>query len=214
MNEWVDGQIDEYTNGRRNRKMGKKGRKKKQWGGSWLMDQCKDGWMDRIGTWQIDTWMHEFINMKFKLREGEQFPQDHSSLNGHLLMLGLQLRHMGSLVVARETLAVAHGIQFPDQRSDPSHLHWDYGILTTGPPGKSLLVCLLHQLSSLSMLQPHWLSFRTWNSPNVFLAWLPIIWHGKCHLLQEAFSNSALNQVPSWGTLTGLYFFLGTYCHL
>lgn len=88
--------------------------------------------------------MHEFIKMKFNLREGEQFPQGHSSLS-YLPVLGLQLRHTGSLVVAREILAVARGIRFPDQRSNPGPLHWDYGILTTGPPGKSLLVCLLHR---------------------------------------------------------------------
>ena len=44
--------------------------------------------------------------------------------------LGSQLQHAGSLVVACE-------IQFPDQGSNPGPLHWEHGISTTGPPGKS-----------------------------------------------------------------------------
>ena len=78
--------------------------------------------------------MHEFIKMKFNLREGEQFPQGHSSLS-YLPVLGLQLRHTGSLVVAREILAVARGIRFPDQRSNLGPLHWEHRDFTTGPPG-------------------------------------------------------------------------------
>ena len=34
-------------------------------------------------------------------------------------------------------LVVACGIQFPDQGSNPGPLHWERGVLTTGPPGKS-----------------------------------------------------------------------------
>ena len=29
------------------------------------------------------------------------------------------------------------GIQFPDQGRNPSLLHWECGVLTTAPPGKS-----------------------------------------------------------------------------
>ena len=39
----------------------------------------------------------------------------------------------------------AYGIQFPNQGSNPGSLHWEHGVLATGPPGKSLLflfVCL------------------------------------------------------------------------
>ena len=31
----------------------------------------------------------------------------------------------------------ARGIQFPDQGSNPGPLHWECGVLTTVPPGKS-----------------------------------------------------------------------------
>ena len=30
----------------------------------------------------------------------------------------------------------------PDQGSNPDPLHWEHGVLATGPPGKSLGVCL------------------------------------------------------------------------
>ena len=46
--------------------------------------------------------------------------------------------YMGFLVVGFELLAVACGIQFSDQRLNLSPLHWEFGILATGPPGKSL----------------------------------------------------------------------------
>ena len=35
-------------------------------------------------------------------------------------------------------LGVAHGILFPDQGLNPGPLHWELGVLATGPPGKSL----------------------------------------------------------------------------
>ena len=34
---------------------------------------------------------------------------------------------------------MAYGIQFPDQRSNQGSLHWEHGVLTTGPPEKSHL---------------------------------------------------------------------------
>ena len=37
----------------------------------------------------------------------------------------------------RGSLASAYGIQFPDQESIPGPLHWEHGVLATGPPGKS-----------------------------------------------------------------------------
>ena len=36
------------------------------------------------------------------------------------------------------SLAVACGTQFPEQGSNLSPLHWEHGVLATGPPGKSL----------------------------------------------------------------------------
>ena len=44
---------------------------------------------------------------------------------------GSSLRHAGSLVAAC-------GIWFPDQGSNLGPLHWERGVLATGPPGKSL----------------------------------------------------------------------------
>ena len=41
------------------------------------------------------------------------------------------IRHMGPLVAVR-------GILFPDQGSSPGLLHWEWGVLAPGPPGKSL----------------------------------------------------------------------------
>ena len=55
---------------------------------------------------------------------------------------GSSLRHEGSSVVACKLLVVACGIQFPDQGSNPGPLHWERGVLATGPPGKSrFFVC-------------------------------------------------------------------------
>ena len=41
------------------------------------------------------------------------------------------------LAVARELLVAACGIELPDQGSNPGPLHWERGVLATGPPGKS-----------------------------------------------------------------------------
>ena len=37
-------------------------------------------------------------------------------------------------------LVAACGIWFPDQGLSPGSLHWNLGVLTTGPPGNSLLL--------------------------------------------------------------------------
>ena len=47
------------------------------------------------------------------------------------------LEHVGPLVIAWELLVVVCGIYFPNQGSNSSLLHWEHGILATGPPGKS-----------------------------------------------------------------------------
>ena len=52
-------------------------------------------------------------------------------------MQDLQLQHTGSSSAACELLVAACGIQFPDQGSNPGPLHWECGVLATGPPGKS-----------------------------------------------------------------------------
>ena len=41
--------------------------------------------------------------------------------------------------MACKFLVVACWIYFPDQGSNPGPLHWEPGVLTTGPPGKSVL---------------------------------------------------------------------------
>ena len=48
------------------------------------------------------------------------------------------LWHVVSLAEACKHLAVACGIEFPDQGSNPGPLPWEHGILATGLPGKSL----------------------------------------------------------------------------
>ena len=48
------------------------------------------------------------------------------------------LQRVGSLVVACGLLVVACEIQFPDQGSNLGPLHWEFRVLATGPPGKSL----------------------------------------------------------------------------
>ena len=43
----------------------------------------------------------------------------------------------------RDLLVEACGIQFPHQRLNPGHLHWERGVLATGPPVKSLISAFL-----------------------------------------------------------------------
>ena len=47
------------------------------------------------------------------------------------------LLHVGPLVMACELLVVTCGIQFPDQGSNEGALHWEYGVIATGPPRKA-----------------------------------------------------------------------------
>ena len=41
-------------------------------------------------------------------------------------------------VAACKLLVTADGVQFPDQGSNPGLLHWERGVLATGPPWKPL----------------------------------------------------------------------------
>ena len=52
--------------------------------------------------------------------------------------MGSSLWHAGSIVVACQLLAAACGIQFSNQGSNSGPLHWEYGVVATAPPGKSL----------------------------------------------------------------------------
>ena len=42
------------------------------------------------------------------------------------------------LVAVCKLLVVAYGIQCPDQQSNLGTLHWEHGVLATGPAAKSL----------------------------------------------------------------------------
>ena len=58
----------------------------------------------------------------------------------------------GIFVVVRRQLVAECRIQFPDQGSNPGPLHWEHGVLTTGPPGKAPFFILListHMSTSL-----------------------------------------------------------------
>ena len=39
-------------------------------------------------------------------------------------------------------------LKFPNQESNPCPLHWEHGVLTTGPPGKSLSQALMDEWGS------------------------------------------------------------------
>ena len=41
-----------------------------------------------------------------------------------------------------QVLAVAWEVEFPAQGSNPGPLHWEHAVLTSGPPGNSLLLFL------------------------------------------------------------------------
>lgn len=55
----------------------------------------------------------------------------------HLAVPGAQLSYTGSLVVVCKLLVMAHGIQFPGQRSNLGPQHWVLTVWVTGPPRKS-----------------------------------------------------------------------------
>ena len=54
------------------------------------------------------------------------------------------LQHVRSVVMACKLLAVACGIQFPDQRQNPGRLNWEHGVLATKPPRNSLKIVILN----------------------------------------------------------------------
>ena len=53
----------------------------------------------------------------------------------HHLCLFFSVAGYESLLVAFELLVAACGIQFPDQGLNLDPLHWEHGVLATGPPG-------------------------------------------------------------------------------
>ena len=50
--------------------------------------------------------------------------------------------------MACELLAVACGIQFPDQGLNPGPLHWEVRVLATGPPGTFAVVSFIVEKNS------------------------------------------------------------------
>ena len=50
---------------------------------------------------------------------------------------GSQLRHAGSFSCVMRTVSCSMWDQFLDQGWNPGPLHWENGVLATGPPGKS-----------------------------------------------------------------------------
>ena len=73
---------------------------------------------------------------------------------------------MGSFSCGVRTpyLQYACGIEFPDQGSNPSPLHWECGVLPSGPPGKS-------QKVTLALIELFWrfLSYRQLSFSFAFL---------------------------------------------
>ena len=61
--------------------------------------------------------------------------------------------YLAMLCLSRDTwesLVGACGIQFPDQGANPGPLHWEHGVLATGPPGKSPLFLIDKLYANLS----------------------------------------------------------------
>ena len=59
------------------------------------------------------------------------------------------LRRARFLTVAWGLLAVACRIKFPDQGWNPGPLHWECGVLATGPLAKSQMQCVLNGIFRL-----------------------------------------------------------------
>ena len=68
-------------------------------------------------------WDHKELDVTERLN-------NNTGLSLSIWDLWSSLRHSGSL-------AAASGIYFPDQGLNLSPLHWELGVLATGPPGKS-----------------------------------------------------------------------------
>ena len=65
---------------------------------------------------------------------------------------GSRLQCPRSLVTGCKLLAVACGVQFPDQGLNLGLLHLEHGVLATGPPGRSLHSSLDGQLGCFHIL--------------------------------------------------------------
>ena len=71
----------------------------------------------------------------------------------------------------------ACGIQFPEQGMNPGPMHWECGVLATGPPGKSLWLPLITNLYFLNLWMHVFCTFKkacsdfflncTWDPPRL-----------------------------------------------
>ena len=112
--------------------------------------------------------------------------------------IGSQLQQASSLVVAQGVLSCgslapllqhACRIQFPDQGSNPGPLHWERGVLTTVPPGKS------HGISNTITHLKNKL-----NCPQISLR------HLKAFVIQKSYTYFICNNLP-----IGMFFYLFIY---
>ena len=60
------------------------------------------------------------------------------NLHSSLQQVGSFSRGMWDLVYGKLTLSSSMRDLVPDQRSNTDPLHWEHGVLATGPPGRSL----------------------------------------------------------------------------
>ena len=122
-----------------------------------MKKQIDDRWIDQIDrqTALVSTWIYNrhksiFLSFLFVVVVKYLFIWLGQRQCSHTRSL---LRYAGSLVVACELLVAARGIQFSDQASNLGPVHWEHGVLATGPPGNSFfLPFLLHQTILLLFL--------------------------------------------------------------
>ena len=108
-----------------------------------------------------------------------------------------------------QVLVVAWRIQFPDQGSNPGHLHWEYRVLATGPPGKSQGFNLLNHVFSKREV------FK-----NLNLGLASYIWELRMVQVDKGFITTWVNshfdfsrrlesELPSQGADTSIHFAVG-----
>ena len=69
--------------------------------------------------------------------------------------LCLFFRNVYLLIWLSQVLVAACGIKFLDQGLNPGRLHWEHGVLATGPPGKSPSIMFLDLRSGLNPRMKH-----------------------------------------------------------
>ena len=79
------------------------------------------------------------------------------------------LKYARSLAAACKLLVGACGFWFPHQGSNPSFLHWEHGLLATGPPRKS------PHTWSLEVINTHLLSHCSVNQKSRYSVAYPVV---------------------------------------